>query len=415
MTLRSDARAIASEALEAVLPGPAVERFLRGRTFRGRTVVLAVGKAAWEMARAAHALLGASAIAGLVITKEGHGRGPLGSWTVVEAGHPLPDGRSLEAAAKALDLVVPLGPDDEVLLLLSGGGSALLERPLPGLTLEDVQAVTDRLLRRGASIVEINALRKRLSAVKAGRLAQAAFPARVVTVALSDVLGDGLDSIASGPAWPDDVTAAEALILADRYLPDLPGRVRDRLALETAKELPNVEGHVIGGVASFCRSAASAAERRHLAPLLLTASWDGEARELGRLLGAVARQITATGEPLAPPCAVLVGGESVVHVRGGGRGGRNQECALAAAQALDGLDGAVLLALASDGTDGPTDAAGGLVDGRSWRRLAAAGLDGRALLDDNDAYRALEASGDLIRTGPTGTNVNDLTMLLVRP
>ena len=167
------------------------------------------------------------------------------------------------------------------------------------------------------------------------------------------------------------------------------------------------------GVSHLCRAAADEARRRGFPPLLLTTSYDGEARELGRLFGSVAREIVRSGHPVAPPCAVIVGGESVVHVRGGGRGGRNQECALAAARSLDGMEGVAFLALGSDGTDGPTDAAGGLVDGGTWRRLASAGLDGRALLDDNDAYRALEAAGDLLRTGPTGTNVNDLALLLV--
>ncbi|QTX32150.1 glycerate kinase [Aminithiophilus ramosus] len=413
MKLRHEARAVAEAALEAVRPGPALERFLEGRLFPGRVVVIAVGKAAWPMAAVARKILGDRVTAGLVVTKEGHGGGELGPWTIVEAGHPLPDRRSEEAAARALDGVSGLGEDDVVLLLLSGGGSALMEKPLPGLSLDDLASLTDRLLRRGADIVEINSLRKRLSAVKAGRLARAAFPAQVLTLALSDVLGDRLDSIASGPAWPDGTTSEEALAVARRYGLELSPVMEERLKEETAKALPNVEGHVIGGVSHLCRAAADEARRRGFSPLLLTTSYDGEARELGRLFGSVAREIVRSGHPVAPPCAVLVGGESVVHVRGGGRGGRNQECALAAARSLDGMEGVAFLALGSDGTDGPTDAAGGLVDGGTWRRLAAAGLDGRALLDDNDAYRALEAAGDLLRTGPTGTNVNDLALLLV--
>ena len=308
MELRDEAWAIAGVALRALRPGPAVASFLRGRSFGGKVVVIAVGKAAWPMAASAQEALGDEVHSGLVVTKEGHGEGELGSWTILEAGHPLPDHRSEAAAACALERVVGLSERDVVLLLLSGGGSALLERPLAGLALEDLASLTEALLRRGADIVEINSFRKRLSAVKAGRLAQAAFPARVITLALSDVLGDRLDSIASGPAWPDGTTSEEALAVARRYGLDLSPTVEQLLRQETAKVLPNVEGHVIGGVGLLCRAAADEARRRGFAPLLLTTSFDGEARELGRFFGALAREVVASDAPLAAPCAVIVGG-----------------------------------------------------------------------------------------------------------
>ena len=298
------------------------------------------------------------------------------------------------------------------MFLVSGGGSALFEMPLPGVTLGDIAEVTMRLLACGADIVELNTIRKHLSAVKGGRFAQRCAPARVLSIVLSDVLGDPLDSIASGPAYPDSTTSADALKILKRYGIKIPESVRDALLLETPKALDNVETRITGNVNALCHSAMAAARDLGYAPLLLTTTLDCEARDAGALLAAVARQVKSSGEPVKPPCAVILGGETVVHLKGKGRGGRNQELALSASRGIDGLKNTLIFSVGSDGTDGPTDAAGGMVTGAFCSECRRLGLSVDASLDDNDAYTLLEAAGGLIVTGPTGTNVNDLTVLL---
>jgi hydroxypyruvate reductase len=307
-----------------------------------------------------------------------------------------------------------LSEEDTVLFLVSGGGSALFEKPRDGVTLEDLVSVTDQLLACGADIVEINTIRKRLSSVKGGRFARFVEPARVFAVVLSDVLGDRLDSIASGPAHPDESTVREAFRIADKYGLSLRQGLLDALREETPKELNNVSAVIAGSVSALCAAAEKTAEELGYRTLLLTTTLNCEAREAGSFLASIARQIRAAGTPLQPPCAVLLGGETVVHLKGKGKGGRNQELALAAALGIRGLKDTVLLSLGSDGTDGPTDAAGGLVDGHTAGVLSGLGLDPESLLAENDSYRGLDACGCLVRTGPTGTNVNDLTVLLCR-
>ena len=407
MTLHDDALLIARRAIDAAMPDAAVRRALAAhRDFLdapGRLILVAVGKAAWTMARAAWDK--AVFDGGVIVTARGCAHGPVGNAAIIEAGHPIPDEMSILGAETALERVRGLTEHDRVLFLLSGGGSALFEKPL--IAPDELARVTDCLLRSGADIVAINTIRKRLSAVKGGRFALACRPARVLSRVLSDVLGDPLDMIASGPAAPDTSTSREALALAGRYALPLSDAARACLARETPKALDNVESEIIGSVSLLCASAADTARALGYEPLLLTDRLDCEAREAGAFLAAMAKTHAGRGRR-----AFILGGETVVHVRGRGLGGRNQELALAAAGGLNGLN-AALMSVGSDGRDGPTDAAGGCVDGASLERCRAAGVDIAAALADNDAYHALDRIGALIRTGPTGTNVGDLTVLLI--
>ena len=404
--LRQDADAIIRAAIAAVLPDEAVRRALKGRHFPGRVLLVAAGKAAWQMARAAVEALG-PVDAGVVVTKYGHVQGQLPGVACYEAGHPVPDENSFRATQAALDLVAGAKETDTVLFLLSGGGSALFEKPLiPGGELQDI---TQQLLACGADIVEMNTIRKRLSAVKGGRFALACAPARVYSIVLSDILGDPLDMIASGPAVPDRSTCAQAQAIAETYGLRLSGAARACLQQETPKALDNVETYITGSVRELCAAAAAACGQMGYQPVLLTDHLDCEAREAGRFLADIARTHAGRGQATA----YLAGGETVVRLTGHGLGGRNQELALAAAPGLAGLPAAVF-SVGSDGTDGPTDAAGGYVDGDTAAALAARGLDAGAVLADNDAYHALQAVNGLIVTGPTGTNVNDVAVVLVR-
>lgn len=407
MTLHDDALLIARRAIDAAMPDAAVRRALAAhRDFLnapGRLILVAVGKAAWTMARAAWGE--ARFDGGVIVTARGCAHGPVGNAAIIEAGHPIPDEMSILGAETALERVRGLTEHDRVLFLLSGGGSALFEKPL--IAPDELARVTDCLLRSGADIVAINTIRKRLSAVKGGRFALACRPARMLSLVLSDVLGDPLDMIASGPAAPDTSTSREALALAGRYALPLSDAARACLARETPKALDNVESEIIGSVSLLCASAADTARALGYEPLLLTDRLDCEAREAGAFLAAMAKTHAGRGRR-----AFILGGETVVHVRGRGLGGRNQELALAAAGGLNGLN-AALMSVGSDGRDGPTDAAGGCVDGASLERCRAAGVDIAAALADNDAYHALDRIGALIRTGPTGTNVGDLTVLLI--
>ena len=404
--LRADADAVIHEAIRAVLPDAAVRRALAGfAPGGGRVLLVAAGKAAWQMAHAAVAALG-SVDAGVVVTKYGHVKGEIPGVTCYEAGHPVPDENSFAATAAALSLVQGLTAEDTVLFLLSGGGSALFEQPLlPGAELQDI---TGQLLACGADIVEMNTIRKRLSAVKGGRFALACAPAKVYSIVLSDILGDPLDMIASGPAVPDRSTCAEALAVAEKYSLRLSDAARALLGQETPKELSNVETQITGSVRQLCAAAAAACEKLGYRSILLTDCLDCEARQAGRFLADIARTHAGRGEKLA----FLAGGETVVRLTGRGLGGRNQELALAAAPGLAGLAAAVF-SVGSDGTDGPTDAAGGYADGDTLAALAARGLEVHAVLADNDAYHALQAVDGLLMTGPTGTNVNDVAVALI--
>lgn len=407
-SLRKDADRIISASLKAVLPDAAVERALRSfRPGTGRTLLIAAGKAAWQMAKAAVDVLGA-VDGGVVITKYDHVKGEIPGVECYEAGHPVPDENSFSATARALELVDGLTSEDRVLFLLSGGGSALFEQPL--VSGAELQDITRQLLACGADIVEINTIRKRLSAVKGGRFARACAPAGVFSIVLSDILGDPLDMIASGPAFPDHSTCAQALAIADKYELRLSDRARELLNRETPKALSNVETLVTGSVRELCAAAAAECEALGYRAVILTDHLQCEAKDAGSFLGSIA--LTHAADSI--PTAYIAGGETVVHLRGSGKGGRNQELALAAAEQIAGLDNALVFSLGSDGTDGPTDAAGGIVDGSTVDKLAAHGLTVPGVLGENDAYNALAAVDGLILTGPTGTNVNDVSVVLLR-
>ena len=406
--IREDADKIVQAALAAALPDAAVKRALEGRDFGpGRLVLVAAGKAAWQMAAAACGILGERLDAGIVVTKYGHVKGPIPGVECCEAGHPVPDENSFAATQKAIDLVSGLTEQDTVLFLLSGGGSALFEKPL--IPADELEDITRQLLGCGASIVEINTLRKRLSAVKGGRFARLCRPAKVFSVVLSDIIGDPLDMIASGPAYPDSSTCAQAAAIVERYGLRLSDEARALLEQETPKELDNVETQITGSVRQLCAAAETVCRQLGYEPVVLTDQLCCTARDAGSFLGAIARTHNDTQKSLA----FIAGGETVVQLTGKGLGGRNQEIALAAAPLLAGLDRAAVFSVGSDGTDGPTDAAGGYCDQESLAALAAAGWDVPATLADNDAYHALAAVNGLIITGPTGTNVNDLTVLLL--
>ena len=408
MELRNNAKYIISSAISSALPDEAVTRALKNLSFSGRVHLVSVGKAAWQMACAAHQYMGSRICDGIVVTKYGHIKGPIANYQMFEAGHPVQDENSFRGTQAALDLVAPLTEEDTVLFLLSGGGSALFEKPLiPG---EELQDITGQLLACGADIVEMNTIRKRLSAVKGGRFAQLCAPARVCAIVLSDILGDPLDMIASGPACPDGSTCQQALAIAKKYDLQLSPRAWELLAQETPKELSNVESLITGSVRQLCSAAAAACEELGYRPVILTDMLSCQAKEAGSFLAAVARTHACAGESLA----FLAGGETVVHLTGKGKGGRNQELALSAAAGIEGLPNVLVFSLGSDGTDGPTDAAGGIVDGTTAALLRQQGISIHQVLKDNDAYNALAKADGLIFTGPTGTNVNDIAVVLIR-
>ena len=341
------------------------------------------------------------------MTKYDHVKGAIPRCECVEAGHPVPDENSFRGTQKALDMVTGLKETDTVLFLLSGGGSALFEKPLiPGSELQDV---TSQLLASGADIIEINTIRKRLSAVKGGRFAQLCAPAKVSAVVLSDIIGDPLDMIASGPAYPDSSTCEQALAIAEKYGLNLSDAARELLHQETPKTLTNVTTQVTGSVRELCAAAAKACESLGYTPVLLTDCLCCQAKEAGSFLASIVKSHAASGQKLA----FIAGGETVVKLTGKGLGGRNQEIALAAAAGIDGIKHAAVFSVGSDGTDGPTDAAGGYADGDTVAELRDCGLTVDAVLRDNDAYHALQKTGGLIVTGATGTNVNDVAVALI--
>ena len=414
-SLRADADRIVEEAIAAVLPDAAVQRALEGRVFPGRVLLVAAGKAAWQMAAAAVACLGEQIEQGVVVTKYGHVMGPIERCVCYEAGHPVPDENSFIGTRAALDLVQELNATDTVLFLLSGGGSALFEDPL--VPADELQDVTRQLLACGANIVEMNIIRKRLSRVKGGRFAEHCAPAKVLTVVLSDVLGDPLDMIASGPAYPDSSTATDAMLIASKYKLRLSQQARRLFEKGTPKKLDNVETIVTGSVRELCAAAAEACRALGYEPTLLTDRLNCEAKEAGRYLANVLKDhaCEADGASAAQRKAFIAGGETVVKLTGTGLGGRNQELALAAADEIAGMEGAAVFSVGSDGTDGPTDAAGGYVDGGTKAELEALGIAIDEVLANNDSYHALEKVGGLIITGPTGTNVNDVAVALYAP
>lgn len=386
-----------------------------------RVVLIGAGKAAAAMARGAIEVLGDRLAAGTITTKDGHGA-DLPRIDVWEAAHPIPDTRGMAGAAEALRLARAAGPRDLVLCLLSGGASALWAAPVAGVSLTELKEATDGLLRSGATIHEINTVRKHLSRIGGGWLAAAAAPARVVTLAVSDVVGGALEVIASGPTVPDPTTYEDALDVLQRREVSAPPAVRAHLQAGDAGERPETpkpgdpafdraSAHVIAGNADALRGAAAEAERLGYRARIVADDVEGEARSVGEQVAQLAMDARAEGSDA--PLALLLGGETTVTVQGRGRGGRNQELALALAIELEGVEGVLAASMGTDGTDGPTDAAGAFADGGTVTRGEAAGLDARDALRRNDAYPFLRSTGDLIVTGPTGTNVNDVILVLV--
>ena len=407
-TLRNHADQIVKEAIAAVQPDAAVQRALASMQFSGRVLLVAAGKAAWQMAKAASDCLGSRIENGVVVTKYGHVKGKIANFSCFEAGHPVPDENSFRGTQAALDLISGLTEKDTVLFLLSGGGSALFEKPL--VSAEELQNITGQLLACGADIVEINTIRKRLSAVKGGRFAQLCRPARVEAVILSDILGDPLDMIASGPACPDTTTAEDAWRIQKKYALTMSEEALKLLDMETPKSLDHVHTQINGSVRELCGAAAKECERLGYEPILLTDQLCCQAKEAGSFLASIAKTHARDGKAVA----FIAGGETVVKVTGKGLGGRNQEIALAAAAGISGLPNAAVFSVGSDGTDGPTDAAGGYTDGDTCQELMKHGLSIDDVLRNNDAYHALQKTDGLIFTGPTGTNVNDVAIALLR-
>ena len=398
--LRQDAEYIVKKSIAAVMPDAAVKAALTGREFPGRVLLVAAGKAAWQMAKAAYDCVAVDK--GVVITKYDHANGPIDDLAIREAGHPTPDEKGFQATGEVLEMVRNLKETDTVLFLLSGGGSALFELPL--ISGEELQDITRQLLACGAEIGEINCIRKRLSAVKGGKFALACRPAQILSIVLSDVLGDRLDVIASGPAYPDSSTCKDAVAVAKKYGLRLSERAWELLSIETPKTLSNVQTFVNGSVRLLCAAAARACGELGYEPIILTDQLACEAKAAGTML---AEELKKHDRPVA----LIAGGETVVKLTGRGKGGRNQELALAAAEGIRNLAGTAIFSVGSDGTDGPTDAAGGYVDHTSAEAL---GEELWRALAENDSYHALQKIGGLIVTGPTGTNVNDVAVALYK-
>jgi len=434
--LRKAAGEIFQAALDAASPRIAIHRHVRregerllvdGAVYdlsRGRVVVVGAGKACAAMAAAVEEVLGDRIRDGVVVVKDGYAL-PLRRIRVAQAGHPIPDARGVQGTSAILGLLTETGPEDLVIVLISGGGSALLPAPVAGIDLIEKQAMTRALLACGATIEEINAVRKHCSRIKGGQLARALFPARSLTLILSDVIGDPLDAIASGPTVPDTTTYGEALEVLRRY------RVEDRIPVSILRhlergargEIPETPkagdpcfatAHhcIVGNNFQSLLAARDRAARLGFQALLLTTALKGESREVAKVLAALLLEMRRSGHPLSPPACLLLGGETTVTVRGKGKGGRSQELVLAGAIAIAGGRDLVIFSAGTDGTDGPTDAAGAVADGDTWARAKEVGLDPLRALEENDAYHFFEGLGDLIKTGPTLTNVMDVILLL---
>ena len=422
-TLRRQAATIFRAALRAADPHDAVARYLARRDYSRfrRVYVIGAGKAAASMAQAAERALGRSISGGAVNVKDGH-LAKLRRIELAECGHPVPDARGVAGAERIAAIARAADAEDLVLCLISGGASALLPLPAPPVTLAEKQEVTRLLLASGAAIHEINAVRKHLSAIKGGQLARLAWPARVEALLVSDVIGDGFDVIGSGPTAPDPSTFLDAVAVLGRYgiRNRVPAAVRERIDQGVAgsiDETPKpgdplfarVRNTVVGGNRVALDAAARAARKLGFRTLVLSSSIAGETREIARMHAAIAREIAEDGRPVRPPACILTGGETTVTLRGAGLGGRNQEFALAAALDIAGLNNVVVFSAGTDGTDGPTDAAGAIADGDTVRRKP----DARRYLDANDSYHYFESLGDLVVTGPTNTNVADVRIMLI--
>ncbi len=434
--LRADVGRIIHAGLGAVSPETCLKRALQfdgerlhifeesiDLSHTKRIIVVGMGKASARMAASLEALLGERIDDGLVVTVDGYGV-PTKRVTIVEASHPVPDERGLAVAQRIEQLAESAKEGDLMIVLISGGGSALLTLPSPGIALDDIKATNELLLRSGATIQEINTVRKHLSQLKGGQLAQHAFPATVLALVLSDVAGDPLDAIASGPTVGDPTTYEDAArILRNHGLwSEIPKSVRNHIELGLSGAIPEtpspggkvfsrVTTEIIGSGSLATQAALNEARNLGYHTLLLTTTLQGEAREVGKVFAAIAREEIKSSQPLPLPALIIAAGETTVTVTGSGKGGRNQELALSAALGIEGLPGVVIASVGTDGRDGPTDAAGGIVDGETISRMRQQKLDPIQAMAKNDSYHALSASGDLIITGPTGTNVADLCLI----
>lgn len=407
MNLRKDADYIIANTIRDNLPDIAVKRAIEEKIKgNGNLYLVAIGKAAWHMAKAAKEGLSDKIKEGVVITKYNHVKGELGQIRCFEGGHPIPDENSVKATKEAEKLISTLKEEDTVLFLVSGGGSALFEDP--EVELEELENITKQMLACGASIVEMNSIRKRLSKVKGGKFAKMCEPAKVYSIVLSDILGDPLDMIASGPAYMDSSTSKQAIAIVDKYNLKLSDKAKDAIKKETPKHLSNVETTVSGSVKALCNSAKIYCEELGYETQILTDSLCCEAKDAGSFLASIGKTYEHKGKK-----AFIVGGETIVHLKGKGKGGRNQEFALSAAEIIDGCKNIAVFSVGSDGTDGPTDAAGGYVDGSTCGKLRQKGIEIYRVLENNDAYHALEQVDGLVMTGPTGTNVNDFAVVLI--
>lgn len=408
MSIREDAGLIIKASIDSAMPDTAVKKALKKLPpCSGKIYSVAIGKAAYQMTKAAKEELGEKISRGVCITKYDHVKGNIEGIQCFEAGHPVLDENSVKATKEAEKMVSGLKSEDLVVFLVSGGGSALFEDPV--VSLDELQDINRKLLACGADITEINTIRKRLSNVKGGKFAKMCQPARVFSIILSDILGDPLDMIASGPAYPDSASVEDTLEIVKKYKLEFSDKVSELLKKETPKELDNVTSHVTGSVKQLCNAAAKEAKRLGYEPVILTSFLDCEARAAGSLLSAVAKEHCNDGKKQA----FIMGGETVVKLTGKGLGGRNQEIALSAAAGIEGLSNVCVFSVGSDGTDGPTDAAGGIVTGDTAKELKDQGISIHDVLEDNDAYHALEKCNGLVITGPTGTNVNDISVLLI--
>lgn len=435
--LRQSARLIWEAALNAANPSTCIRKFVHieggvlsigGKRFpiHGRLIVIGAGKPSAKMAQVIEEIIGSYISGGLVVTKYGHAL-PLERIRLVEAGHPIPDAAGMRAVKETRELLRGLTKDDIVLCLLSGGGSALWPSPAEGITLEEKQEVTYLLLRAGATIRELNAVRKHLSEMKGGQLARWAAPAHVISLIISDVIGDPLDFIASGPTAPDTTSFSDALAIIQKYGIEVPDSVLERLqdgahgrVPETPKPgdpvFKHVDNQIIANNRLLIDAAVEKARELRFNTLILGTEVEGEAKDVGRFFSAIARELARSGNPIPTPACILAGGETTVTVRGHGVGGRNQEMALAWAIAMAArsyMTPACFASVATDGTDGPTSAAGGLVDHLTCSRAVELGLMPLKFLRGNDSSNFLKATGDLIVTGPTQTNLMDLQILLV--
>lgn len=408
--LRQDAKYIYENAIKDNLPDSAVRKAIDTLpNYSGRLILVSIGKAGYQMAKTASECLKNRIDSGIVITKYGHRGEDLPNIEICEASHPVLDESTLIATKKALRLTENLTKDDLVLFLVSGGGSALFEDI--SCPLEKMQALTSDLLKCGASIEEINTVRKHISNVKGGKFAQHCFPATVYGVVLSDVIGNRLDMIASGPACSDLTTVKEATDILEKYGISVDGDILDLIKRETPKNIENAIHLISGSVSELCISAKRYAEVLGYKAEILHDNEQGEAKDLGIILGNLAKKHANTDTPLA----FIVGGETVVNVKGNGKGGRNQETALSASIVIRDIDNVLVFSVGSDGTDGPTDATGGIVDGYTYELIAMHGVSPEAMLEDNNAYNALMLANGLVMTGPTGTNVNDVAVVLIKP